>query len=255
MLAKAGADVYVTCKWCSVDEEQLAAEFRDQGARPPVVVQADAAANEDTDRLLDRIAEDQKRVDIFVSNVAFALRTPTLKDYKLSSLHRTLDYSTWPLIEYTRRIQARFGSYPRYILGISSDGPDHFYRGYDFMAAGKALLEYFGRCLSVHLMPYDCRVNILRFGPVDTDSFRLIFGATYFEYMHKLGIKHILTVEECGRHIYAFCSGMLDAINGQVIAIDYGYPFQDNQMMAFLRATESQQGVEPEGNEKDEHKE
>ena len=235
-LAEAGAQVHLTYRWGSADLEEVAARFTARGASPPRFYQADASLEEDTPRLMDEIAGTSAGIDIFVSNVSVALRTPELKDYKKRSLFKTLEYSTWPLVDYVRGIHARFGSYPRYILAISSDGPDHFYPGYDFVAASKALLEFFSRYLSSRLLSEGSRVNVLRFGTVDTESFRAIFGEDFFPYMERNGVPRemILSPEECGKAVLALCSGLLDAVNGQIISVDYGLPFKDNSMMRYL---------------------
>ena len=44
----------------------------------------------------------------------------------------------------------------------------------------------------------------------------------------------ILTPEECGKAVLALCSGLLDAVNGQIISVDYGLPFRDNAMGRYL---------------------
>src|SRR5208337_2608989 len=126
-LAEAGAQVYLTYKWGSADQEKVAEEFTAHGALRPGFYEADAAEEEDTVRLMEELSRASGKIDIFISNVSFALRTLTLADYKKRSLFKTLEYSTWPLIDYIRRIRERFGSYPKYVLAISSDGPDHFY--------------------------------------------------------------------------------------------------------------------------------
>ncbi|MGO9412092.1 MAG: SDR family NAD(P)-dependent oxidoreductase [Spirochaetia bacterium] len=241
-LAEAGAQVLLTYKWGSSDLDELAESFTRAGALRPGFFPADASVEEDTVRLMEEVAGSAfltgaaKKIDIFVSNVSFALRTMTLADYKKRSLFKTLEYSTWPLVDYTRRIKARFGSYPRYVLGISSDGPDHYYRGYDFVAASKALLEFFSRYLAAHLFEEGSRVNVLRFGTVNTESFRAVFGQGFFSFMEKNGVPReaILTPEACGRTVLAMCSGLFDAVNGQIISVDYGLPFKDNSMMRYL---------------------
>jgi NAD(P)-dependent dehydrogenase (short-subunit alcohol dehydrogenase family) len=235
-LAEAGAQVFLTYNWGSAGLDDVAGLFSRSGAQPPGLFQADAAREEDTVRLMDDLAASAQRIDIFVSNVSFALRTMSLEDYKKRSLFKSLEYSTWPLIDYTRRIKSRFGSYPRYILGISSDGPDHFYRGYDFVAASKALLEFFSRYLAGHLSAEGSRVNVLRFGSVNTESFRAMFGDEFFSYMEKSGVpaESMLTPTDCAKAVLAMCSGLLDAVNGQIISVDYGLPFKDNSMMRYL---------------------
>jgi enoyl-[acyl-carrier-protein] reductase (NADH) len=159
-----------------------------------------------------------------------------LDEYKKRSLFKTLEYSTWPMIEYTRKIKTIFGKFPGYVLGISSDGPDHFYQGYDFVAASKSLLEFFGKYLSVHLMSEGSRVNVVRFGPVNTESFNLIFGEEFFQFLKANDITEdtILNTTECGKAVFAMCSGLLDAVNGQTVVVDKGMPFQDNIMMRYL---------------------
>jgi NAD(P)-dependent dehydrogenase (short-subunit alcohol dehydrogenase family) len=241
-LAEAGARVFLTYKWGSVDLAELAGRFEALGAPPPGFHQADAAVEQDTERLMEELGGSTQGIDIFVSNVSFALRTQSLEDYKKRSLFKTLEYSTWPLIDYTRRIKARFGRYPRYVVGISSDGPDHFYKGYDFVAAAKALLEFFSRYLSVHLLAEGSRVNVLRFGTVDTESFRAIFGKEFFSFLQKQGAAGglILKPQDCGKAVLALCSGWLDAVNGQIISVDYGLPFQDNSMMRYLNQMEKE---------------
>jgi NAD(P)-dependent dehydrogenase (short-subunit alcohol dehydrogenase family) len=246
-LAEAGAQVLLTYKWGSADLEKAAGEFEARGAPRPLFYEADAAAEEDTARLMEEISSTARKVDIFVSNVSFSLRTLSLADYKKRSLFKTLEYSTWPLIDYTRRIKEKFGSYPRYVLGISSDGPDHFYPGYDFVAASKALLEFFSRYLSVHLLAEGSRVNVLRFGTVDTESFRAIFGKEFFTYLSAHGVpeSQVLTPAECGKAVLAMCSGLLDAVSGQIISVDYGLPFRDNAMGQYLSERSSGKDSQP----------
>jgi NAD(P)-dependent dehydrogenase (short-subunit alcohol dehydrogenase family) len=234
--ARAGARTYLTYKWGSADTNQLFAQFEKLQAIKPVLLEADVSQDADTDRILADIAKLEKKIDVFISNVGFAQRTRHLDDYKKKTLFKSLEYSTWPMIEYTRKIKQHIGSYPKYIVGISSDGPDHFYQGYDFVAASKALLEFFGKYLSVHLFPEGSRVNVIRFGTVKTESFEMIFGEKFFEFAKAQGITAdmILDTEECGKAVLALCSGLLDAVNGQVVTVDHGMPFRDNLMMHYL---------------------
>ncbi len=234
---KAGARTYLTYKWGEDDFSPLFRKFEEAGALKPVLIQADVSVDEDTDALLEEIQKHEKRIDYFISNVGFAQRTMGLDDYKKRSLFKTLEYSTWPMIEYTRRIHSVFGAYPRHIVGVSSDGPSHFYQGYDFVAASKALMEHFARYLSVHLFEAGSRVNVVRFGSVKTESFEMIFGEDFFDYVRENGATEdmLLEPEECGKAVFAVCSGLLDAMNGQVISVDKGIPLQDNFMMRYLQ--------------------
>ncbi len=238
--AEAGAKLILTYRWGSADPEEVYQRFAALGARKPVLCQADVSVEEDTDNLMAEIAKTESRVDIFINNVGFSMRTMSLDEYKKRSLYKTFDYSSWPLIDYTRKIKEYFGSYPGHIVAISSDGPDHFYTGYDFVAASKALLEFLTKYLSVHLFKEGSRVNVIRFGTVKTESFQAIFGEEFFDYIKENGVPEemIMTPESCGKAVLALCSGLLDAVNGQIISIDYGLPFQDNSMMRYLASRE-----------------
>ena len=167
----------------------MAEEFEARGALRPQFFEADAAEREGH-RAADGgdSAAHAEKIDIFVSNVSFALRTLTLADYKKRSLFKTLEYSTWPLVDYTRRIKERFGQYPRYVLAISSDGPGPLLPGLRLRGGIQGAA---GVLLAVPLRPLlaeGSRVNVLRFGTVDTDSFRAIFGEEFFTYMERHGV-------------------------------------------------------------------
>ena len=242
-LAQAGVQTVLSYKWGSADMAEVKKQFSDMGAPEPLLFQADVSVDEDTDALLEEIAKIASEVEIFISNVGFAATMRNLDAYKKRSLYKTLDYSTWPMIGYTQKIKKRFGSYPKKIIAISSDGPDHFYPGYDYVAASKSLLEFFGRYMAAHLFKEGTRVNVIRFGNVKTESFSAIFGEEFFDYLETegLGRDNVLTSEECGRAVFALCSGFMDAMNGQVINVDYGLPFVDNTMMRFFSRKENKQ--------------
>ena len=236
--ARAGAQLYLTYKWGTANSDALIEECVGYGAPTPLVIEADVAEQEDTERLMETIKQHDTNIDVFVSNVAFAPRISSLDEYKKKSFFRAVEYSSWPLVSYLQAIKSHFGKYPRYVVAISSDGPSHFYSGYDFVAATKALLEHFARYLSMHLLPYGTRTNVVRFGTVRTNSFNAIFGEEFFEFAKSQGLdeEFILDTERCGAAILALCSGLLDALNGQIITLDYGVTFKDNLMMRYLES-------------------
>lgn len=241
--AQAGAQTVLTYKWGSADMDELKKQFADMGASEPLLVHADVSQEEDTDALMEEVAKIADAVDIFISNVGYAATMKDLDSYKKRSLYKTLDYSTWPMIEYTRKIEKKFGRYPEKVIGISSDGPDHFYPGYDYVAASKALLEFFGKYMAAHLFPKGSRVNVIRFGQVKTESFNAIFGEDFFDFIREQGLADenaLLTPDECGKAVFALASGFMDAVNGQVLNVDFGHPFKDNTMMRFLSWKEKQ---------------
>lgn len=242
-LAQAGVKTVLSYKWGSADMDEVKKTFTDLGAPEPLLVQADVSIDEDTDALLEEVAKIASSVEIFISNVGYAATMRNLDAYKKRSLYKTFDYSTWPMIEYTRKIKKRFGTWPKRVIGISSDGPDHFYPGYDYVAASKSLLEFFGKYLAAHLFKEGSRVNVIRFGNVNTESFNAIFGEDFFTFLENEGLlsaETVLKPEDCGKTVLSLCSGLMDAMNGQVINVDYGLPFMDNTMIRYLSWKEKQ---------------
>lgn len=235
-LGRAGAVCYLTHRWGSANPAEIEAGFRQVGAAPPRIVEADVSRDDETEALLHEIAKDHGAVDILIANAGLAQRVTGLADYRKSSFFRTLEYSTWPLIDYTQRIRARFGRCPRRVIGISSSGPDHFFRGYDYVAASKALLELFARYLSVHAFSDGTRVNVVRFGTIDTESFDAFFGRAFFDFMRESGIPDevMLSLEDAGKAVLALCSPLMDGVNGQVLTVDNGLGLRGNLLMHYL---------------------
>ena len=230
-----GARVYLTNKWGSADEEQVAAAFAKRGAPAPTIVEADAANDEDTVALLEQVKASHDRVEVFVSNVSFAQVGGGVETYKKRSLLKSLEYSAWPMIGYVQHVKQIFGSYPRYTLGTSCDGPDTYYPGYDFVAVSKTVMETFCRYMAKHLFEEErANINIIRSRPVSTESLVATFGEGFEPFLKKYhGEEYFIDVEAVGEAALALCSGLLDAMTGQVILLDRGVAFQDNLMRLY----------------------
>ena len=142
-----------------------------------------------------------------------------------------MEYSAWPFVDYTKQIHKLFGRYPRYVIGVSSDGPDNYFAHYEFVAVSKAVMETMCRYLSKHLAGEDVRLNILRTRNVLTDAIGEIFGNEYEEFVGKFaGKEYFIDPSEVGDAILALCSGLLDAMSGQVLMVDKGIAFCDGLM-------------------------
>jgi enoyl-[acyl-carrier-protein] reductase (NADH) len=197
-------------------------------------VQADVASAEDTDALLRAVLAEHDAVEAFVSNVSVALLVRGFEDYVSRSLFRSIEYSAWPLVAYPRRIRELFGRYPRYVVGLSSGGPDNFYANYDFVAASKAVMETLCRYLSYRLSEEDVRVNVVRSRLVHTESLTATFGEDFVAFAEGFGMKgQFITCEEVANAILALCSGLLDGVSGQVLMVDRGTSFADNLMRLY----------------------
>ena len=233
-LAGAGAACAITYKWGTADEDEVRARFGAAGASEPLIFRADAASEPDTTDLLAALRGRYERIDIFVSNVSAALVVKDLADYTRRDLYRTIDYSAWPLVHYTREIHRVFGKYPRYIVGLSSTGVDHYSRGYDFMAASKAVLETLCRYLNYRLQQHDVRINIVRSRNIRTQALADTFGADFERFARRfIGDEHFMDASEVARVILALSSGLMDGYSGQILTVDRGMTFFDNLMRLY----------------------
>lgn len=233
-----GAHVIATYRWGTADLDAVRGQFEEAGAPAPMFVEADVSVDEDTDALLHAIAARHDRVDVFVSNVAFALRTPNLDEWSMRGLQRSLQYTSWPLLAYTRKLAARFGRYPGHVIGMSSDGPDRFFQNYDFVAASKAVLETMCRYMNFRLFDEGVRVNVIRSRLVHTDSFDATFGEDFHAFLDNLGgfDDCYTTPTDIANVALALGSGLLDAVGGQVLMVDKGFAFFDGLMGIAQRA-------------------
>ncbi|HLQ77790.1 MAG TPA: SDR family oxidoreductase [Terriglobia bacterium] len=232
--ARQGAHTILTYKWGSADPDEVRSRFSAERLPTPLVIEADVVNSDDTTALLERIHEDFDRIDSFISNVSYGLIVKDLADYSFRSLMRSIEYSTWPLVEYPRRIREVFGQYPRYIIGLSSGGPDHVYKNYDFVAVSKAALETICRYLNYRLFSEDVRINIVRAGLVRTDSLWATFGSDFERFAERFNPQRQFTeIDDVANAIVALCSGLMDGVSGQIVNIDRGTTFFNNLMGIF----------------------
>ncbi|MCA9605755.1 MAG: SDR family oxidoreductase [Myxococcales bacterium] len=232
--ARRGARVILTHRWGSADEDEVLARFRAIGAPTPLIVAADVGHEPDTIELLERIRADHDHIEAFVSNVSMALVIKSLDDYDLRGLFKSIELSTWPMWAYTKKIRELFGRYPRYVVGLSSGGPDHFYENYDFVAASKSVMETLCRYMSYRLFDEDVRVNVVRSRLVRTESLRATFGREFEEFAERFNMRRqFIECDEVAEAIYGLCSGTMDAVSGQVLMVDKGTTFFDTLMRLY----------------------
>ena len=231
---RCGAHVIGTYRWGTAEEEELKGRFAEVGAPEPLFVQADVSNDEDTEALMATIKERHDGVDVYIANAANVLRVHSIDDYSLRGLEKSIRGSAWPMVSYAQAIHKAFGSYPKYIIAMSSDGPDHYSIGYDFVAITKAVLETMTRYLSYRLLEHGTKVNAIRSRSVKTESFDSVFGKDLREFGERFSHgQHFIPPEEVAGAALALCSGWMDAVNGQVLTVDRGTAFSDNLMRLF----------------------
>jgi enoyl-[acyl-carrier-protein] reductase (NADH) len=159
--------------------------------------------------------------------VAFAKIVQDLSDLKKSTLDLSLAYSAWPLVDHVQAAREVLGRFPRYVLAISSDGPDVCHAGYDLAGASKAVLETLCRYLAVRLRAEGVRVNAVRPGLLDTASSRATAGDAVIDTVNESAGAAVQHPRGVARACVALCSGLMDSVTGQVLVVDEGWSLVD----------------------------
>lgn len=232
-LARHGAVCTLTHRWGSADEDELREKFAAIGGAAPTILEADAGERDDTKAVVEQLRKHHERIEVFISNVSFAQIVKSTKDYSKRALLRSIEYSVWPTFEYLDEIKQQFGTYPRYVIGMSSIGPDAFVANYDFVAGSKALLETLVRYWNYRMQREDSRVNVVRAALVRTDSLKATMGEECIPFVERFDERMFVTPEQVGDAVLALCSGLMDGVSGQVVTVDHGVAFYDNVIRLF----------------------
>lgn len=233
-----GAQTVLTHAWGSADEQAVTDAIVGAGGPPPLIVQADATRTEDTDALVTTVRERFGAVDAFISNASVSLVVGDLDDYTERAFLKSMRGSAWPTFGYLTTLHRICGSYPKYVVVMSSDGPDRFTPGYDFVAAGKAVTETMVRYVAYRLRDHGVRINALRSRAIKTESFEGTFGSEFHGFLRQFVPEEwFITPDEVGRAAFALCSGLFDGVSGQTIMIDRGNTFFDGISHLYERRT------------------
>jgi len=235
-LSRAGATVYVTHRWGSVDESELAAVFQQQAVPPPIMVESDVSDGEDTRALMRQIKAQSGNLHIIISNVALARAVTSLADMKKSSLDLALSYSAWPAVDLMQASDEVFGVLPRYLTAISGDGASVCHDNYELVGTSKSVLETLVRYLAVRLKTRGTRVNAIRPWVLDTDNLRNFFRDAEVQKIKEHRAELFLDPQRVARTVLGLCSGLMDSITGQVITVDEGWGLLSP--MAFMEGRE-----------------
>ena len=224
--ARTGARCILTHRWGSADEDHLHNLFVQQSSSAPDIVEANAGDEHDTLTTLENVKKNHDSIDSLVCCVSFAQVVHDINDYKKRSFLNSIAYSAWPMVDYTLGVRKVFGQYPRHVIGLSSDGPDRYIPGYDFVAASKAVLETLARYLAQRLQSEGTQINIVRAGLVDTESLRATVGADRVDALRAENPHAFTSADEIAEGIVGLCSGAFKALSGQVIRLDHGRSFE-----------------------------
>ena len=226
--ARRGADVTLTHTWGSADESAIVDAFTAAGASRPSIVQADVFNDADLQSVLEGIRSKHEHLLVLVSNAAFGATVRGVDDYSKKALHTGIDYSAWPLVTHTLAARALFGKAPRYVVGVSSEGADSMHAGYDLIATAKSVLETLCRYLHYRLSEEGTSVNVVRTRFVDTTSLADTFGPDFPEFVRRFEPDVLTPPTDVAEAIVGICSGLMDALGGQVLTVDRGAGLYEN---------------------------
>lgn len=228
VFAAHGAQTVLTHAWGSADEQQVGDQIVAAGGPPPLILQADASRSDDTAALIAGVHDRFGKIDALISNASVSLVVGDLDDYTERGFLKSMRGTGWPTFEYLTEIKRVCGAYPRYVVVMSSDGPDRFTPGYDFVAAGKAVAETLVKYAAYRLRDEGVRINALRSRAIKTDAFDGTFGNDFYGFLRQfVGEEWFMRPGEVGRAAFALCSGLFDGVSGQTIMVDRGSTFFD----------------------------
>jgi 3-oxoacyl-[acyl-carrier protein] reductase len=223
-----GARTVLTYRWGSADLDEVREQFASLGAPEPLILAADVAKSSDTEELFGIIKKEFGRLDAFISNASNVASVRALDDLSERAFLQSMRAGAWPTVDYTLACKRHLGHYPRYVVVFSSDGADRFTPAYDFVAATKSAAETMVRYLAYRLREDDFRINVIRSRAIRTDSFTEMFGSEFDGFLRNLvSDDWEVAPEDVADAAFGLCSGMFDAMTGQVVAVDRGSAFAD----------------------------
>jgi NAD(P)-dependent dehydrogenase (short-subunit alcohol dehydrogenase family) len=215
-----GARCVLTDPGGGAGADEVREQFRAAGALPPLLVPTRGTLSDDCPALLDELQKHGLAPEALVSVNPESELVHDLSGWNERAVVQAVRAGGWPLYEYLLRMCEVCGRYPRYVVAVSCDHPDHYSSGCDLRIASAAVLEVLCRSLTYRLRHEDIRINVLRIraAPPEVVRFadRLGYGDTFVE------------AEEVAGVVQALCSGLLDGVRGQVIAVDRGATFFDD---------------------------
>lgn len=239
VFAAHGAQTVLTHAWGSADEGEVAEAIVQVGGPPPLIVRADITRSDDTAALAGEVHERFGKVDALISNASVSLVVGGLDHYTERGFLKSMRGTGWPTFEYLTAIRERCGAYPRHVVVMSSDGPDRFTPGYDFVAAGKAVVETMVKYAAYRLRDEGVRINALRSRAIKTESFDGTFGDDFYGFLRQfVSEEWFMRPDEVGRAAFALCSGLFDGVSGQTIMVDRGSTFFDGISYIYERREE-----------------
>ncbi len=179
-----------------------------------------------TDRLgalVDQVAADFGKIDIFVSNAALGAYARVMD----------VDEKAWDISMKTNAKALLFGSHAvaRHmpeggkIVTLSSLGSIRYIPGYAAIGISKAAIETCTRYLAYELAERHINVNAVSGGFIDTDALKVFpnYEEMVKEVIRRTPMARLGTPDEVAEVVVFLCTSRSRWITGQVLIVDGGY--------------------------------
>ncbi len=222
-LAEAGADVALNYLTYPEAAAELAEQIRTQGRRT-LLCPVDVAEQPDVEAMVERIAAQLGRLDIFISN-AFYSDEDLFHRADMAGFRRTIDVTMWGAFYGLRasvKQMMRQGQGGAAVIVSSPHADMAFPRCMAYNMA-KAALDQMARTAAVELFAQRIRVNIVHPGWTDTPGERKYFTE---EALRKAAAAlpwgRLARPEEIARGILFLVDPASDYLTGSTLSIDGG---------------------------------
>ena len=223
-----GAHVTLTHKWGSADEASIGEAFAGAGAPAPRIVQADAGNDDDVVAVIEGIRRDHERLEVLVSNAAFGAtvrRRRRLLEEGAACRHRLLGLAARrPHDGSANACSASAALRRRRVLGRRG----HHARRLRPDRHGEVHARNTVPVSPLPVEPEGTSVNVVRTRFVDTTSLADTFGPEFPSFVRHFEPDVLSTPDEVADAIVGVCSGLMDALGGQVLTVDRGAGLYEN---------------------------
>ena len=204
--------------------QELIGEIPDAKTYP-----CDVATDEDIEKCLKTIKEEQGQIDGILHSIAHANTEDLRNDFIATSregfLHAS-DISSYSLVAVSR-IAKEIGLLKpeASIVALTYFGSEKVVEGYNVMGVAKAALETSIQYLAKDLGKEKMRINAISAGPIKTLSAKGIkdFGNILTVVEEKAPLHQNVTTKQVGDVASFLFSNMSSAVTGEVIHVDNGF--------------------------------
>ena len=228
-LAEEGADVALNDIEGITANVRLAEEIKQRGRRV-IIVPADVSDPKAVETMVDRIASELGRLDVYVSCAVYSAREPFL-EADMADFHRTIDVTMWGAFYGLRasvnQMLRQPESDPAAARGscilISSTLATRPVPGSMAYNMAKAAVDQMARTAAAEVLSHRIRVNVIHPGWVDTPGERKFFrNQSLAKIGQLLPWGRFALPEEIARGVLFLADPQSDYITGSTLTIDGG---------------------------------